>query len=206
MAWFNRTPNLQSPTWGDRATAAIRLGKQRNRNAIAPLLQALVDERTYQDGAAYVLREVSYALDRIDPTWPQTEGAKAVVPALILSLKDTTCDPPKLIRDILDKIDPEWEKSKASKSAVPEFIRTLTSDPSGELRNNAAHTLASIGDARAIEALVKALVDVDGEVRASARRAVGCIDPLWTKSDGATAGASVNRCVNESGGSLRSYL
>jgi hypothetical protein len=71
-------------------------------------------------------------------------------------------------------------------SAVPPLIDLLRKHRDSRVREEAAYSLESIGDTRAVEPLIAALMDLDGNVRLKAARALGslrdlrAVEPLFT--------------------------
>jgi hypothetical protein len=63
-------------------------------------------------------------------------------------------------------------------SAVPQLIALLREDRDSRIREEAAYSLESIGDTRAVESLIAALMDRDGNVRLKAARALGVLKDL----------------------------
>lgn len=70
--------------------------------------------------------------------------------------------------------------------AVPALIDLLRKHRDSRIREEAAYSLESIGDTRAVDALIAALMDLDGNVRLKAARALGtlrdlrAVEPLFT--------------------------
>ena len=89
--------------------------------------------------------------------------------------------------DFDDRIDAMAElRSLKNAGAVPALVELVRNDSDSRIREEAAYSLESIGDTRAVRPLIAALLDLDGNVRLKAARALGvfkdprAVEPLFT--------------------------
>jgi DNA-directed RNA polymerase subunit RPC12/RpoP len=66
-------------------------------------------------------------------------------------------------------------RDRKDASAVPALVELLRRDPDPRIREEAAYSLESIGDSRAVDPLIAALMDVGGNVRLKAARSLGTL-------------------------------
>ncbi len=77
-------------------------------------------------------------------------------------------------------------RDRKDASAVPVLVQLLLKDRDHRIREEVAYSLESIGDARAVEPLIVALMDLNADVRLKAARALGtfkdarAVEPLCT--------------------------
>ena len=127
----------------EREAAAETLGRLGDAQVIAPLIERLTDQ------SSSVRRAATAALDRIDPTWRESEAARIAVPALLRRLND-------------DDDSVRWVATEAlgelgDARAVAPLIERLNDDD--YVRGVAAVALGELGDARAVAPLITVLAD-----------------------------------------------
>ncbi len=154
--------------------------------AVPDLVRALTDSRQW-------VRETACRnLGRIDPKWPQSDGAQKALPDLVRSLADRDYQVRWAADMTLAAITREWPRSEGAREAVPDLVRALA-DRDPEVRRAAEVTVARIdwtwpqsdGARKAVPDLVRALADKETQVRQAAEAALARIDWQWPQSDGA---------------------
>ena len=88
----------------------------------------------------------------------------SAVEQLVAVLRDDNSDVRGATSEALVKIDPDWHRSNAAKRQIPEFIVALR-DANKGVQVKVAAVLGKIGDARAVEPLIRALGDKNADVR-----------------------------------------
>ena len=166
MLWWTLR-QLSSPDAGKRRRAIWKLGQARRPRTVPHLAQAL------DDADPSVQRAAASALGAV--------GGPGAIEALLTALKGKSPEVEAEARGALQYIDPSWAASEAARGAVPEFAAALKDD-NADVRASAAWALSRFGDARALEALVAALLDRDGRVTEHALQALNRIDPDWPRS------------------------
>jgi HEAT repeat protein len=151
--------------------AITALQSMGDATAVDPLLTVLGDkDRSVRESAVCALGAMG--------------GGRAMEP-LIMALIDDFTRAGALVA--LNRIDPAWRKSETADKTLYRIIPSLK-DATPAMRAGAAWTLGELGDARAIEPLVAALVEKDENVWARVRDALTKIDPDW-RGNKAAAGA-----------------
>ena len=154
-------PLLQHANPDVRVVAAELLGDLADRRAVEPLIASL------RDVNADVRIAAAMALDAI-------HDARALVP--LISAFDTALagkDPMDPIVELamfeaLEHIDPGWTKRQEAIGLVPTLLAALRDG-----NYHAARRLGEIGDARAVEPLIKALGDREWLAQKAAAQALG---------------------------------
>ncbi|MFQ5769484.1 MAG: HEAT repeat domain-containing protein, partial [bacterium] len=149
-----------------RIRAAESLGEIKDSRAVEPLIFALSDvDLNVQTKAAEALVNI---------------GKPAIKP-LIASLNNKNLYIRYQSKFILNQIDPNWRQSKAAKISVLDFITALKDEDPG-VRVGSVEALGELKDPRAIESLVKVLMDENSYVLKAAAKALEQIDPSWRES------------------------
>lgn len=161
---------VNNPSWV-RWDVAIALGKIGDERAVEPLINALK-----KDTASNVRKCIVQALGKIK--------SKRIVEPLVAALMDKDDDVAKAAKEILEKIVPQWPKSEIGKNAVPAFVAILN-DKSRSVQSQrlAAEALGEIGDLLALESLVLASENEDGNLRHQVKVALQKIHPNWMNSE-----------------------
>jgi HEAT repeat protein len=212
---------LGSKDHDERESAALALGEIGDLRALEPLISVV-----FPDSFVNVQKAVEQALASIDPNWRVSEAliatavfaakedsrnaaaemielnagwrsaaALKVVPRLIAALGSPSEVP---ARKALDRIDPTWRQSEASRAAIPRLIADLSDSHSSNRYLACVDALAELGDARAVQALIRELVNITDEppgrtytkwelIRPYAHAALDRIDPQWRRSEAARA-------------------
>jgi HEAT repeat protein len=163
-----------------REEAARSLGKLNDSRAVEPLIQALKDNNSdIRTNAAEALGKIK------DPKAEEALGAYQInkVNVLVEQGEATTEDVEKYIQDLKDEnstvreiaaLDLRLIKDPDHRSVEP-LIEALN-DKEIQVRLRAADTLGEIGDARAVDPLIRSLKeDSNSLVKGSAARALGTI-------------------------------
>ena len=159
-----------------RLVAAEALGKFGDAQAVAPLIDRLVDNVGMY--GTTVREAATAALERIDPSWRESEAARAAVPALLQRLNDDEYE----IREVAAEALCELRDTRA---VVPLIDRLK--DNYHSIREVAAKALGALGDARAVAPLITALADGNSILGKAAMAALERIDPSWRESEAARA-------------------
>jgi HEAT repeat protein len=191
MLWWT-TRKLRSPDEYVRREAASELGLSGSPRALTPLCAALHDpERSVREAVAEALGEIgdnhaTAALLSIlnDPAAPVAKAAAkalgqirdpAALEPLIRALLQGNSELHWDIEQALTAIDSHWTTTPAARAAIEDGMDRLQTRAT-HLRQAAARTLCSIGDARAVDVLILALKDPDPTVRLWSVRALGRLD------------------------------
>jgi HEAT repeat protein len=108
------------------------------RAAVSALIRLLADPADFLPGGGEFLQEeVKAALDRVDPSWPRSDAARAIVATLIQRLEDPDRDVSDVAARVLGRLGP------AAEAAVPALTRLLTNEDE-LVRNTAEQALTRI--------------------------------------------------------------
>jgi HEAT repeat protein len=160
-----------------RAAAAWAFAHVGDARAVEPLIAALGDEHSG------VRRSAAFALGRIGDT-RAVEPLVAVLPLENAASALIAIGDPQAVPSLLDALSfhrgAARELSRLGAAGVEPLIAALTS-PDKAVRELAAETLGDIGDRRAVEPLVAALLDRNIDVSAAA---CGALESLhWQPED-----------------------
>lgn len=157
---------LKDPSHEVRYGAARQLEKIGDAQAVQPLIETLVDP------VSQVRKAAADAVEAIAPDWPESEAARAALPALADALKHTDAEVHHTAAEALGRIrDPR---------AVQPLIDALPT-----VGAVAASALGSIGDPRALGPLVSILKHRSLFLRLAVERALDRIDSGWAHSPAA---------------------
>jgi len=163
--WARKPAFLPSPWFMEL------VGKIGDKRCIEPLVIALVSVLPNER------ESVAKTLNQIDPAWPISSPAQALMARLISQLLSPDRPQRRAALGGLDQIDPGWSKSGPARAAFPSVVAALK-DGDFRLRVAAAEALRGLKDQRAVPDLVEALADDNQEVRCAAAMALGAIgDP-----------------------------
>lgn len=133
-----------------------------------------------------IRRNITGLLERIDPWWHQSQGAREAIPCLAKALTDPDTETRFSILEALGDIDSEWPRSEEARTAVPHLIKALGHhNPNVRIAAASALEIIGPGARRAIFWLVKLLADKETMVRQAALDALKQIDPRWPGAESA---------------------
>lgn len=176
---------LKDPEPSVAVDAARALGRKGDPAAIGPLIEAL-------SAPVELLREnAGTALRLLDPQWPRSDTARAMLPSLVAALVKsdsaswTNCRLPLLFM---------------AEQALEPLADVLRKGPS-EARRRALSVLKATANREAVAFLIQALPDLEEEdVRNDVLRLLEALDREWPESEAARAVAPRLLVALESGG------
>lgn len=149
------------------------LGELKDRRAIVPLLEAMLQPRAPFLDAARDINPILVALGAIDPDWDQGPEAREMVPRFIAGL-DADSPPLRGYATLL------LGRVRAREAVEP--LAAHLSDRDARVRARIAWALGEIADERSLSPLLTALGDADPGVRTNAASALGRLGNIGAAS------------------------